>query len=67
VDRHGAPTNTRIAPVGDPTPTAGSLLQAATRRRRAQRAFEDRVRVMARRFAPSGDDGAGARRPLPRV
>jgi hypothetical protein len=68
VDRHASSPYSRTAPVGDrSTPGAGSLSQSAIRRRRAQRAFEQRVRAMARRFPLPDDDGAGARRPLPQV
>jgi hypothetical protein len=43
------------------------LVQAAMRRRRAERAFEDYVREMARRWGPSnGDELAGPGTPLPR-
>jgi len=67
VDRPGSRPNPRTAPVGIPNPVAGSLLQSALDRRRAQRAFEDRVRALVRRSNESRDDGAGARRPLPRL
>jgi hypothetical protein len=46
-----------------------SLVQAAARRRIAERAFEDYVREMARRWdAPSGADGEdGSPPPSPRL
>jgi hypothetical protein len=59
--------NPRTAPAGDPISESGSLSQSVIRRRRAQRAFEDRVRAMARRAQAARDGGAGARRPLARV
>jgi hypothetical protein len=68
VDRPVSSPHSRTAPVGDrSTSGAGSLSQSAIRRRRAQRRFEERVRVMARRLQLTDDDGAGARRPLPTV
>jgi hypothetical protein len=47
-----------------------SLVQAARRRRQAERAFEDHVRAMARRWdvaAVPPNDGPGAGDVLPRV
>jgi hypothetical protein len=67
VDRPVSSPYSRTAPAGERRTTgSGSLSQSAIRRRRAQRAFEERVRAMARRL-PLLDDGAGARRPLPKV
>jgi len=52
-----------------PATTVGvSLVQAAMRRRIAERAFEDYVREMSRQWAPrSADGGPGAGDTLPKV
>jgi hypothetical protein len=48
--------------------SGGSLVQAAMRRRMAERAFEDYVREMARRWnLPPQGDGPGAGEALPKV
>jgi hypothetical protein len=54
--RSGAPTR-RAAEL--------SLIQAAMRRRVAERAFEDYVREMARRWAPAQQDGTSPGEPPP--
>jgi hypothetical protein len=52
----------------DSTISGVSLVQAAMRRRLAERAFEDYVREMARRWnLPPQGDGPGARAALPKV
>jgi hypothetical protein len=48
--------------------SGASLVQAAMRRRMAERAFEDYVREMARRWnVPPQGDGPGAGEALPKV
>jgi hypothetical protein len=50
------------------TTSGVSLVQAAMRRRLAERAFEDYVREMARRWnLPPQGDGPGAGEALPKV
>jgi hypothetical protein len=51
-----------------PATSGASLVQAAMRRRVAERAFEDYVREMARRWnSPPQGDGPGAGDVLPKV
>jgi hypothetical protein len=68
VERQG-PSPEAARPLGRVlVPTGASLVQAAMRRRSAERAFEDYVREMARRGnLPSQSDGPGAGGSLPKV
>jgi hypothetical protein len=68
VDENSRPDLPRRRPPQGRTGAQIPLVQAAMRRRRAERAFEDYVREMARRWGASGgDDLAGPGTPLPRA
>ncbi|MEA2270903.1 MAG: hypothetical protein QOC64_3513 [Solirubrobacteraceae bacterium] len=67
MDENSRPDLPRGRPPQGRTGAQIPLVQAAMRRRRAERAFEDYAREMARRWGPSnGDELAGPGTPLPR-
>jgi hypothetical protein len=68
VDRQVPPSGPSARPARASTVGGVSLVQAAMRRRLAERAFEDYVREMARRWSvPSAGSGPGAGDALPKV
>jgi hypothetical protein len=67
VDRHGPFPSAGIARKTTSTAHVDPLVRAVRPRRAGERAFEDVVRVMARRLRLPRGDAPGARRPPARV